>query len=201
MPSICRLHATNIQRIHTHGTSVPHIKVRIACILISGRLAVPVPKIPRLSCTGYMVEGTGMALYNRNCTWECLLAALGDIIVVTVNYRLGPFGFLTSGTDDAPGNAGIWDLLEGLKWVNRNIEFFGGDPQRVTLAGESAGSIAVGLLRCLAADQRSFQKADHAERSAYSLEGRKQHAEYRPFPTAIKDRRLCQRGIHHPRQS
>ncbi|GBM77076.1 Acetylcholinesterase-1 [Araneus ventricosus] len=74
------------------------------------------------------------------------LAALGDIIVVTVNYRVGPFGFLTSGTRDAPGNVGVWDILEGLRWVNKYIGYFGGDTSRITIAGESAGSWAVGLL-------------------------------------------------------
>ncbi|KAG8195663.1 hypothetical protein JTE90_003808 [Oedothorax gibbosus] len=74
------------------------------------------------------------------------LAALGDIIVVTVNYRLNYFGFLTSNSPDAPGNLGIWDCLEGLKWVNRNIGAFGGDVSRIAIAGESAGAINVGLL-------------------------------------------------------
>ncbi|GFT29192.1 acetylcholinesterase-1 [Nephila pilipes] len=80
-------------------------------------------------------------LYNGTA-----LSALGDVIVVTVNYRLGPFGFLFSGTDDAPGNAGLWDVLEGLRWVNKNIGFFGGDISRITISGESAGSIFVGML-------------------------------------------------------
>ncbi|CAL1262228.1 unnamed protein product [Larinioides sclopetarius] len=75
-----------------------------------------------------------------------VLAAKGDIIVVTVNYRLGPFGFFTTGTNEAPGNVGIWDILEGLRWVNKYIGNFGGDNSRITIAGESAGSIAVGLL-------------------------------------------------------
>ncbi|KAG8195662.1 hypothetical protein JTE90_003807 [Oedothorax gibbosus] len=74
------------------------------------------------------------------------LAALGDIIVVTVNYRLNYFGFVTSNTSDAPGNLGVWDFLEGLKWVNRNIAAFGGDVSQITIAGESAGAINVGLL-------------------------------------------------------
>ncbi|GIY83413.1 acetylcholinesterase-1, partial [Caerostris darwini] len=74
------------------------------------------------------------------------LAAFGNIIVVTVNYRLGPLGFLSLGTKDAPGNAGLWDVLEGLRWVNRNIVYFGGDELRITIAGESVGSSMVGFL-------------------------------------------------------
>ncbi|XP_035215914.1 acetylcholinesterase-1-like [Stegodyphus dumicola] len=75
-----------------------------------------------------------------------VVSAVGDVIVVTVNYRLGPFGFLFADSSDAPGNVGIWDILTGLEWVKENIEAFGGDISRITVAGESAGSIAVGLL-------------------------------------------------------
>ncbi|KAG8195660.1 hypothetical protein JTE90_003805 [Oedothorax gibbosus] len=74
------------------------------------------------------------------------LAALGEVVVVTVNYHLGSFGFLTSGTDDAPGNVGLWDILEGLKWINKNIAAFGGDKDKITIGGESAAADAVGLL-------------------------------------------------------
>ncbi|GFW04183.1 acetylcholinesterase-1 [Trichonephila clavipes] len=74
------------------------------------------------------------------------LAALGDVVVVTVNYRLGSLGFLTTGTEEAPGNVGLYDILEALKWVNQNIEAFGGDSSKITLAGQGAGAVAVGLL-------------------------------------------------------
>ena len=64
------------------------------------------------------------------------------IILVTVNYRVGPAGFLTLGMEEAPGNAGLWDQAAALAWVQENIREFGGDPDRVTLAGESAGSFS-----------------------------------------------------------
>ena len=63
-----------------------------------------------------------------------------DIVLVTINYRLGPFGFLALGTKEAVGNMGLKDQAMALKWVQRNIVYFGGDPNLVTIAGLSAGA-------------------------------------------------------------
>ncbi|XP_034244057.1 juvenile hormone esterase-like isoform X2 [Thrips palmi] len=72
----------------------------------------------------------------------------GGIVLVTFNYRLGPFGFLAVGTAEAPGNAGLKDQALLLHWLRDNIASFGGDPGNVTLAGESAGGVAAHL-HCL----------------------------------------------------
>lgn len=67
---------------------------------------------------------------------------MGDVVVVVMQYRLGLYGFLyTNGL--APANLGLKDQKLALEWVNRNIEYFGGDSSSVTLFGESAGSISV----------------------------------------------------------
>nr|AJN91192.1 carboxylesterase [Cnaphalocrocis medinalis] len=66
-----------------------------------------------------------------------------DVVLVTINYRLGSLGFLSTGDRLAPGNNGFKDQVAALKWVQRNIQAFGGEPGLVTLAGSSAGSISV----------------------------------------------------------
>ena len=55
-------------------------------------------------------------------------------------------GFLSFDTDEVPGNAAIFDQIEALRWVNKHIQYFGGDPTQITIAGESAGSASVSLL-------------------------------------------------------
>lgn len=73
-------------------------------------------------------------------------AASGDMVVVVVNYRLGLLGFLGLEAEGVPANLGLRDQIAALAWVRDNIAAFGGDPQRVTLAGESAGSMSTSLL-------------------------------------------------------
>ena len=79
------------------------------------------------------------------------LAARGDVVVVTINYRLGALGFLNlrslaPGQPDAPANLGLRDQMAALEWVRDNIDAFGGDPENVTIFGESAGGMSVGTL-------------------------------------------------------
>ena len=57
-------------------------------------------------------------------------------------YRLGPLGFLSLGTEDVPGNAGVRDQVLALQWVQDNIAMFGGNPDLVTVYGQSAGSFS-----------------------------------------------------------
>ncbi|WP_048471646.1 carboxylesterase/lipase family protein [Mycolicibacterium chlorophenolicum] len=89
---------------------------------------------------GAFVNGSGKIYDARR------LAARGDIVVVTINYRLGALGFLAHPALGAPGHVGNYGLADqqaALRWVRDNISAFGGDPDRVTVAGESAGGMSV----------------------------------------------------------
>ncbi|KAH7953429.1 hypothetical protein HPB49_008111 [Dermacentor silvarum] len=74
------------------------------------------------------------------------LAVMGDVVVVAPNYRLGVLGFLTDGTEDAPGNAGLYDQLTALQWVREYIGYFGGNGSDVVAVGHGAGAASIGLL-------------------------------------------------------
>ncbi|KAL5280164.1 CES5A.2 family protein [Megaselia abdita] len=82
-----------------------------------------------------------------------------DIILVSGNYRLNIFGFLSSETLDCPGNFGLKDSVEILKWVNQHISSFGGDPSSVTIFGESSGSVSVMYLMHSNKSNRLFHRA------------------------------------------
>ncbi|XP_068619235.1 carboxylic ester hydrolase [Battus philenor] len=81
------------------------------------------------------------------------------VVLVTLNYRLGALGFLSLENDEVPGNMGLKDQVMAMKWVRDNIEFFGGDPQRVTIFGESAGAASVHLHMLSPASQGLFHRA------------------------------------------
>lgn len=73
------------------------------------------------------------------------LAVTEQVLVVSMQYRVASLGFLYFGTPEVPGNAGLFDQLMALQFIKDNIERFGGDPDNMTLFGESAGAVAVSL--------------------------------------------------------
>ncbi|KAL9966485.1 hypothetical protein ACROYT_G024567 [Oculina patagonica] len=92
-------------------------------------------------------------------TFNSDILALHGVVVVVIQYRLGSFGFLTTGDSAAPGNLGMLDQVEALKWIKENIEHFGGDPNKVTIFGESAGGSSVGLHLLSPLSERLFHQA------------------------------------------
>jgi len=99
------------------------------------------------------------------------LAARGDAVVVSLNYRLGMLGWLELGGLDpayrGSGNNGLRDQIAALRWVQRNISSFGGDPRDVTVFGESAGAISVSALLATRHPERLFHRAIMESGSGY----------------------------------
>lgn len=87
------------------------------------------------------------------------LSIEGDVIVVSVNYRLGLFGFLSTEDDSARGNYGLWDQHLAIKWVKENIGVFGGDADKITIFGESAGGASVSYQVFSLKNKDMFQRA------------------------------------------
>lgn len=109
---------------------------------------------------GAFMYGSGSAEWYDGTSF----AQQGDLVLVTINYRLGPLGFLHLGEIGgeeyaASGNCGLLDQVAALKWVRENIEAFGGDPERVTIFGESAGAMSIGTLLALPSAKGLFHQA------------------------------------------
>jgi para-nitrobenzyl esterase len=120
------------------------------------------------------IHGGGLTAGASNSYDPTKLAEAGKVIVVTINYRLGILGFLThpaltaESPDAASGNYGLMDQQFALRWVRRNIADFGGDPDNVTIFGESAGGLSVHSNLASPSATGLFQKAI-VESGAYSL--------------------------------
>lgn len=96
------------------------------------------------------------------------LSAFNDVIVVTINYRLNVFGFLSDGGTDS-GNYGLWDMKLAIQWVHDNINSFGGDPSKVTIFGNSAGGAAVQYQAMNPANRGLFQRVISQSGSCFAF--------------------------------
>jgi para-nitrobenzyl esterase len=155
------------------------------------------------------IHGGGNTVGHAGAFYDgSILAARHRVIVVSLNYRLGPFGFfahpavLAGGPagEGASGNFATLDLIAGLRWVQENIEFFGGDPGNVTIFGESAGGtnvislllspLAQGLFHRAIAQSGSTASVSVAEAVHYvddALPGRKKSAREQVLRLLIGD--------------
>ena len=108
---------------------------------------------------GFTIGAGSQEIYDGS-----VLARRGDTVIVTINYRLGPLGFLrlndvTHGRIPSSGNEGLLDQIAALQWVRDNIAEFGGDPDNVTIFGESAGGMSAGALLAMPSARGLFHKA------------------------------------------
>src|SRR5690606_34395309 len=118
---------------------------------------------------GSLIHGAGSeAIYDG-----MRFARDGGLVVVSINYRLGALGWLAhpelsaESPDNVSGNYGLLDQIEALRWVQRNIAAFGGDPDNVTIAGESAGALSVMYLMASPEARGLFHRA--IAQSAYMI--------------------------------
>ncbi|CAC5371882.1 CEL [Mytilus coruscus] len=103
------------------------------------------------------IHGGSYASGQGSLNDGAMLAVTGDVIILTINYRLNIFGFLS--LDGLPGNYGLWDQIMAIQWVKDNIPSFGGNSKSITISGESAGGTSVGLLSIAPLNKGLFQRA------------------------------------------
>ncbi len=157
---------TPVLRQYNTKTIIHAIKRTPACLQVSGGLSYgpfklsdmfdedcltlnmflpktksPTPKAIMVFCHGGSNQVGSASLFDGSA-----IAAIGDVIVITINYRLNILGFLTPNTDIMSGNYGLHDQLLALKWISINAKNFNGDPKRITYVGHSTGAANAMLL-------------------------------------------------------
>ncbi|KPI93490.1 Esterase FE4 [Papilio xuthus] len=156
---------SNVYMVHQNGSQVEDCLV--ANIYVPGTKQDNLPVVAQVHGGGYQI-GYGDFATVKNLMKE------KPMIIVNFNYRLGPHGFLCLGTPDAPGNAGMKDQVALLRWIQRNIANFGGNPKDVTINGASAGASAVDLLMLSPTTKGLFNKVipeSGPNLAAFSVQG------------------------------
>ncbi len=124
-----------------------------------GKTTTKKPVVVWIYGGGFVSGGAGCAIYDGEAT------AKKGVVFVSINYRVGAFGFFAhpeltkESGKNASGNYGLMDQIAALKWVKKNIAQFGGDPDNVTIAGQSAGSMSVSCLVVSPQAKGLFHKA------------------------------------------
>lgn len=149
------------------------LSLNISAPLMSGAGLRPV--VVWIYGGGFSVGGTRAPLYRGD-----RLVQSGDVIYVSFNYRVGVFGFsdfTAWSTPENPidSNLGLRDQVAALAWIKRNIAAFGGDPERVTIVGQSAGGMSVASLMCIPSAAGLFHRAVAQSPNAGSAFGPERH--------------------------
>ena len=144
-----------VQNLYIHG--INRVDGEEDCLFLN--IFVPRRRSQTKRAVVVWIHGGGFIYGSAKPYDSSILATLGDVVVVTIQYRLGPFGFLSTKDDVVPGNLGLWDQHTALKWIQENINHFGGDPNMVTLIGQSAGGASVNYQALSRASKGLFQRA------------------------------------------
>lgn len=113
----------------------------------------PLPVMVFIHGGAFFLGSGGKLLYGPD------FLVKNDVILVTFNYRLGILGFTCLGIEEAAGNAGLKDQVAALRWVKKNIAAFGGDPDNITMFGQSAGGTSASILLASNVTEGLFHKA------------------------------------------
>ncbi|KAM4833548.1 carboxylesterase 1E-like [Thomomys bottae] len=147
-PPMCSQDPVAGQRVNDHLTNrkekIPLIFSE-DCLYLNIYTPAELTKTSRLPVMVW-IHGGGLVLGGASTYDGLALAAHEDVVVVTIQYRLGIWGFFSTGDEHSLGNWGHLDQVAALRWVQDNIASFGGNPGSVTIFGESAGGESVSVL-------------------------------------------------------
>ncbi|CAB4003973.1 Hypothetical predicted protein [Paramuricea clavata] len=118
----------------------PGVTITEDCLILN--VWTPFPR-PQNTSVMVWIHGGAFRGGNSGSYVGSNFVAVGDVILVTINYRLSALGFLTTGDNRIKGNFGLYDQRLAMKWVKENIAYFGGNPKSITIFGQSAGSASV----------------------------------------------------------
>ncbi|XP_069312766.1 cocaine esterase-like isoform X2 [Eulemur rufifrons] len=143
-PAMClqNISITNEESLYLFNVTMPSIPTSEDCLYLSIYTPAHAHEGSHLPVMVW-IHGGGLVVGMASMYDGSTLAAFEDVVVVTIQYRLGVLGFFSTGDKHATGNWGYLDQVAALRWVQQNIAHFGGNPDRVTIFGESAGGISV----------------------------------------------------------
>ncbi|XP_071771136.1 fatty acyl-CoA hydrolase precursor, medium chain-like [Centroberyx gerrardi] len=146
MPNICPQDRTSMEAFwKSFPVKYPSVEVSEDCLYLNVYRPTGTPSGDKLPVMVW-IHGGGLAAGGTFQYDGSPLAAYQNVVVVVIQYRLSILGFLSTGDEHAPGNWGFLDQIASLQWVHDNIEAFNGDPNSVTIFGQSAGGISVSML-------------------------------------------------------
>lgn len=119
--------------------------------IFTNNVTIPKPVLVWLNAEDYATSSEVLPNFNTFVSQS--------VVVVSLNFRLSLFGFLCMGVEEAPGNAGIKDIIQGLQWINRNIVAFGGNPSNVMLMGHGSAAALVDIVTMVPRAQTLVHKA------------------------------------------
>ncbi|XP_052068367.1 bile salt-activated lipase-like [Mytilus californianus] len=137
---------------------LPSTDVSEDCLLLDIFVPVSNTKVLKKKAVVIWFAGDNFEFGQRGLLPTSDLVMYGDVINVVVAYRLGVFGFLSTGDSVIPGNFGLWDQKMAIEWIKANIDAFGGDSYRITLAGFGAGAISATLQAHHQSNDGNFQR-------------------------------------------